>query len=208
MKERSETTRFRLRMAVVVFVAGIAVSGCSSASSPLPVAEDRATTTVAEDRATTTDTGSAPIETEVEAEVDEVTSGPIPTIDRSTRGVIEEVPCSDNSMCAMEFVLNGRTYAVSCALIDPAEVLDTELGTGFAFYREVRANALRVDPSHAMIALSITPESTGCSENPGPDAPTSPWQLASTGSSIADLSVLCDITLYTPEEAANHGCSP
>lgn len=127
-------------------------------------------------------------------------------IDRTTRGVIEQVPCSDGAECATEFVLNGRTYAGSCALIDPTEVLTTELGTGNVFNREVRANALRVHPSHDIIALSAPPGTIGCSENPGPDAPTSPWQLAFTGIDL-DLSVICDIALFTPEEAASNGCN-
>jgi len=134
---------------------------------------------------------------------------PPPATTRSSivDGVIEQVACSDDSACAKEFRLNGRIYAASCGLVDPAQVdLDTQLGEGWAFGREVRANALLLDPSFAVIAISAPPGSTGCGENPGPDAPTSPWQFAFTFTGTANDEIICAAGLFGPEEAADNGC--
>jgi hypothetical protein len=124
---------------------------------------------------------------------------PIPPV-----GVIEQVPCPDDALCAEEFGLNGRIYSPSCRLIDPAAVdLDNELGQGRAFGREGRANALRSDPSFDVIAMSAPP-SAGCSEHPDPNSPTSEWQFAWTGT--LDTSIICTLGLLTPVEAAADGC--
>lgn len=123
---------------------------------------------------------------------------------RLPNGVIGQVACSDDGACAEEFKLNGRTYAASCGLIDPAQVdLDNELGQGRAFGRETQANALRLDPSLAVIAISA-PLGTGCRENPAPDAPTSAWRFAFAGT--ADDSIVCEVGLFTPDEITDHGC--
>ena len=134
---------------------------------------------------------------------------PPPATTRSSLpdGVIEQVACSDDGACAKEFRLNGRTYAASCGLIDPAQVaLDDELGQGWAFGREVRANALKLDPSLAVIAISAPPGTTSCGEDLGPDAPTSPWQFAFTSAGTADDAIICAVGLFGPKEAADHGC--
>ncbi len=125
-------------------------------------------------------------------------------------GIIEQIECDDGAACAEEFRLNGRTYARSCGLIDPTQVdLDTELGQGYVLGREVRANALRLDPSHAVIAISAPPGTTGCVEDPGPDAPTSQWQFAFTfaGSAVADeTDLICIAGLHNPDEAIDNEC--
>ena len=138
---------------------------------------------------------------------------PASTIDLSTTGLIEEVPCPSNGSCAEEFGLNGRIYSLSCALIDPRWVdLDSELGLGRIFGRDEQANAVLVESEvsegsdNDVIAVSA-PEATGCSENPGPDAPTSPWRFA-FGVQDVGSEVICALGLFTAEERVEEGCEP
>ncbi len=143
------------------------------------------------------------------AEPDDVDSPAPDTASSSSPpdGVIEEVACDSNASCASEFWLNGRIYARSCGLIDPTQVdPDNQLGTGRAFGREIEAYALLLDPSFGIVAVSAEPGSTGCSEDPGPDAPTSPWQFAFGAPGSYDESLICELGLFSAGEAAENEC--
>ena len=183
------------RVAALSVVALIVVS-CASSQS-------QTTTSSAKSQSQTT-TSSANTTAPVDAEETNDPPSPPPTRRSSIpHGVIQQIECDDNAACAAEFRLNGRIYSESCALIDPSQVdLGNELGMGWAFNREVRAHALLLDESHGIIAISAMPGSTGCRENPGPDAPTSPWQFAFGSLGSVDTSLICIVRLSTPEEAA------
>ncbi len=172
----------------MVALAAVAMMTASCSTSQSSTAEDATDTA---DRSVATDDPPPPA----------TTRSSIPD------GVIEQVACSDNGACANEFRLNGRTYAASCGLVDPAQVdLDNELGQGYVSGRKVRANALQLDPSLAVIAVSAPPGTTSCGEDPGLDAPTSQWQFAFTFTGTADDALICAVGLFSPEEAADHGC--
>lgn len=127
-----------------------------------------------------------------------------PTIDLSTTGIVEQVPCDDGSSCVEAFGLNGSIYASSCRLVDPDQVdIDNLLGHGWAFGREIQARPLRLDPTFSMIAITAPPQ-PGCGESPTADERSTTWQFAWTGD--PDTSVICAAGLHTPVEAAADGC--
>jgi hypothetical protein len=145
-----------------------------------------------------------------EERVQEDRVAPAPTIDLATTGLIQQVPCTSDGLCAEEFGLNGRVYVLSCGLVDPESVdLENELGRGHLFDRDVAANAVLLSPGVAadtnnnVIAVSA-PEATGCTENPGPDTPTSPWRLAFAGP--IEPATICSIGLFTAEERVEEEC--
>ncbi len=194
---------FCRRSAMMVSMAIFAVS-CSASESPAATdggADEPSSTTVESTAAT--DTSSPTAEpTDTDAAAPDTASSTIPP-----DGVIAAVPCPANSICAAEFWLNGRIYAASCGLIDPTQVdLDNQLGGGWALGRELEAYSLVLDPSHGIVAISTRPGSTGCGENLGPDAPTSPWKFAFGPVGSYDESLVCEVGLFTPGELAQEGC--
>ncbi len=188
------------RSVVTVSMAIFAVS-CSVSESP---SADEPTSTAVE--STTAEDTSPPTAepTDADAAAPDTASSTIPP-----DGVIAAVPCPADGLCAEEFWLNGRIYAASCGLIDPTQVdLDNQLGAGWALRRELEAYALLADPSYGIVAISARPGSTGCSENPGPDTLTSPWQFAFGPVGSYDESLICEVGLFTPSELAQEDCWP
>lgn len=155
-------------------------------------------------------TSPTTVETTEERTVEEVedlevedTVPPLPSTTEPPPGVIAEVRCPANASCAEEFILNGKTYSLSCAAVLESAVLPDEvLGSGTAFSQAFEVFALSGNPSHDIVAVSI--EGGRCSED-DTDEFVSPWSFAWTASADAG-SAVCELGLLSDEQRIVDEC--
>ena len=138
----------------------------------------------------------------VEEEAFEETVPPLPPTTEPPEGVVAEVRCEENAMCAEEFILNGRIYSVSCAVVLERSILfDDLVGSGTAFAQDIEVFAIEGNPDHGVVAIS---RESGCSENPAD--PTGAWSFAfATRSGIQ--SAVCEHGNLSDEQRIADGCN-